>query len=77
MTEDGLKVATLPVHEVTEGEPIEIWVDRRGRVVVRARNECGNAYTDVDLFDLLEWARGNENLENIRIPPLPTPQPSQ
>lgn len=52
------KVATLPsVREYTEGEPVELWVGTNGRVVLRAWNECRNNYTDVDLFDLLDWCR--------------------
>jgi hypothetical protein len=28
-------------------------------VVVRAYNECGNRYTDVDLLGLIEWSRSH------------------
>jgi hypothetical protein len=55
---DEFKVATLDgVREYGEGEPVELWVNRYGRVVVRARNECGNNFTEVDLADLLDWSR--------------------
>lgn len=53
------KIATLAdVREITEGEPVELWMSDTGRVVVRAYNECGNNYTEVDLVDLLSWSRG-------------------
>jgi hypothetical protein len=53
------KLATLVgVREHSEGSPVELWLNRSGRVVVRAFNECGNNYTEVDLFDLLSWAEG-------------------
>lgn len=52
-----MRIATLPVREYTEGEKVELWLGKSGRPVIRAFNECGNNYTDTDLFDLLEWAR--------------------
>jgi hypothetical protein len=53
------KLATLVgVREHSEGSAVELWLNRSGRVVVRAFNECGNNYTEVDLFDLLSWAKG-------------------
>jgi hypothetical protein len=52
------KLAVLPdVREYTEGETVELWLNRYGRVVIRAYNECGNNYTDVDLDGLLDWVR--------------------
>lgn len=52
------KVATLnEVRELTEGEPVELWVTETGRIVVRAFNECGNNYTEVDLLSVIEWSR--------------------
>lgn len=54
------KLATLDgVREHGEGSPVELWLNRSGRVVVRAFNECSNNCTDVDLLDLLNWASGN------------------
>ena len=56
----GAKLATLTnVRELTEGDPVEIWTDPVGRLVVRAFNECRNNFTDVDLTRLLAWAVGN------------------
>jgi hypothetical protein len=53
-----VKLATLPgVREYGDHEPVEIWLEENGRVVVRAYNECGNASTSVDLLDLLSWAK--------------------
>jgi hypothetical protein len=37
--------------------------DRTGsRLVVRAYNECGDNFTQVDLLDLLEWCERNRDL---------------
>lgn len=36
--------------------PVELWrCDRSGRLVVRAYNEAGCSYTEVDLWDLVGW----------------------
>lgn len=44
------------VREYAEGDPVELWRDdASGRLVIRARNECGNNSTYVDLLDLLDW----------------------
>jgi hypothetical protein len=51
-----IKIATLPVREYAEKMPVELWL-RDGRIVVRAYNEDGHNLTDVDLGDLLDWAR--------------------
>jgi hypothetical protein len=57
----AFKIATLTdIREENEGEPIELWFNRRGRVVVRAWNECGNNYTEVDLLRLVDWAKEND-----------------
>lgn len=54
-----MKLATLNgVREHTEGSLVELWLNRSGRVVIRAFNECDNNHTDVDLIDLLHWAQG-------------------
>lgn len=44
------------VREYVDREPVQL-VRRpsNSRVVVRAFNEGGNSYTDVDLMDLMEW----------------------
>jgi hypothetical protein len=61
LTKALTKLATLDaVRERTDGDPVELWLTGEGRVVIRAYNECGNAYTEVDLFDLLGAARGWE-----------------
>jgi hypothetical protein len=50
------KIANLiTVREHSEGDTVELWVNRNGRLVIRAFNECHNNHTDVDLADLLEW----------------------
>ena len=60
MTERRLtKLATLAdVPELTEGEPTELWLTAEGRVVVRAFNECRNAYTELDLLGVIAAAKG-------------------
>ena len=53
------KLATLDsVREITEGEPVELWLNDSGHVVVRAWNECGNAYTEIDAIALMGALRG-------------------
>jgi hypothetical protein len=71
------KIAVLAgVREHCEGMAVELWLGRSGRVVVRAYNECGNNCTDVDLMDLIAWAKGISNLQDVSdghsIPSLPT-----
>lgn len=46
------------VREYVEGSTVKL-VRRQPdrRLVVRAYNEGGNNYTDVDLFDLEDWLR--------------------
>jgi len=46
------------VREYIEGSTVQL-VRRQPdrRLVIRAYNEGGNSYTDVDLFDLLDWLR--------------------
>jgi hypothetical protein len=54
------------VREYMEGEEVELWLNARGRVVVRSFNECGNNHTDVDLGDVLDWARSGTAAEIIK-----------
>ena len=50
----SIKLATLSrVREYCEHEPVELWLSSTGRITIRAWNECGNNYTDIDLIDLL------------------------
>ena len=52
------KIATLEgVREHTEGMPVELWMLASGSVVVRAFNEGGFNYTNVDLAELLNWLK--------------------
>lgn len=60
MTE--FKIAVLDgVREYTECDPVELWVNEAGKVVLRSYNECRNNHTDVDLDDLLEWIRAGSS----------------
>lgn len=62
-----IKIATLPgVREYTEGAPVELWFNEDGRVVIRAWNECHNNYTEVDLFDIVEWMKTAPEILNDR-----------
>ena len=52
------KVASLPnVREWVEGLPVEVWVNRAGRLVLRALNEDGHNSTEIDVSDLIAWFR--------------------
>ncbi len=54
MDRPAFKLATLSgVREYAEGWDVELWRTRAGRLIVRSYNEGHNAYTDVDLLDLL------------------------
>ena len=58
------KIAVLPgVREYSEGEDVELWVNKNGRIVVRAYNEGRECSTDVDLFDLLSFVGVSENAQ--------------
>ena len=36
--------------------PVELWRDdHSGRLMVRAYNEAGYSYTEIDLWDLIAW----------------------
>jgi hypothetical protein len=68
MTEIKL-AALIGVREHTEKEQVELWLNESRRVVVRCYNECRNNYTDLDLSDLLNWARnGNAELTSLSAP---------
>jgi hypothetical protein len=55
-----IKLATLEgVREHTEHDLVELWLNKAGRIVVRAYNECHNNFTDVDLVELFDWAKGH------------------
>jgi len=50
------KIAIMDgVREHIEREPVELWLNSGGRTVVRAYNEGGNNFTEVDLVDIIEW----------------------
>lgn len=52
------QIATLAtVREWVEDMPVELWVNRGGRLVLRAYNECGHNSTEIDVFDLLDWLK--------------------
>lgn len=56
------QVAALPtVREWNEAMPVSLWINRAGRLVLKACNEDGHNSTEVDVFDLIEWfKRENE-----------------
>ena len=52
------QIANLPdVREWNEGMSVELWVNRAGRLVLRAYNEAGHNSTEIDVFDLLAWLK--------------------
>ena len=51
-----MKIAALPIRELQEKMPVELWYNGRGRLVIRAYGESGYVLTDLDLYDVLKWA---------------------
>lgn len=51
------KIAVLPVRELKEGYPVELWVNDKGRLVVRTYSVDRYGESDLDLFDLVAWVR--------------------
>lgn len=43
------------VREYGERATVELWRGETGRLVLRAYNECGNNYTEIDLWDVMDW----------------------
>ena len=72
---DGVKISNMDsVLEYTEGLPVELWINPKSyRLVIRAYNECGNNYTEVDLLSVLEWVKKGPELI---VPVLPEAGPS-
>lgn len=47
------KLVQLPcVREYAEGMPVELWINKNNRLVLRAYNEDGCNYTEVDVLDI-------------------------
>ncbi len=51
-----MKIAKLPITELQEGMPVELWYNGQGRLIIRAYGESGYVLTDLDLYDVLRWA---------------------
>lgn len=71
MRQDGIaparKITTLPdVREWNDGMPVELWINRSGRLVLRSYNEDGHNSTEVDVLDLLDWLESDNGLAIIR-----------
>ena len=65
-SEKAVKLAVLfGVREYSEHDQVELWLNETRRVVVRCHNECGNNYTELDLFDLLGWVRSGGLQEQV------------
>lgn len=47
------RIAILNVLEEAEGINVELWQNPAGRVFVRAYNDCGYRWTQIDLYALL------------------------
>ncbi len=54
-----IHLATLDVVERGEGINAELWANGEGRLYLRAYNECGHNYTDVELGPLMRALRGD------------------
>ena len=54
-----MKVILEGVNEYCEGMPVELAETSLGRLVIRAKNECGYNGTDVDLLELIAWLKKN------------------
>jgi len=51
------------VREYVEGSPVELVRDQEnGRLVIRAYNEGGNNFTEIDLYDLLAYLRSGPEM---------------
>lgn len=51
------KIAVLPIRELKEGYPVELWANDKGRLVVRTYSVDRYGESDLDLFDLVDWVR--------------------
>ena len=51
------KIAVLPIRELKEGSPVELWANDKGRLVVRTYSVDRYGESDLDLFDLVDWVR--------------------
>lgn len=51
------KIAVLPIRELKEGYPVELWANDKGRLVVRTYSVDRYGESDLDLFDLVAWVR--------------------
>jgi hypothetical protein len=57
------KVIMQGVREYCEDMEVTLQMQYKGtRLVINARNEGGYNSTEVDLLDLLDWVRANENI---------------
>lgn len=62
------------VREDGEGFPVLLRRDSKsGRLLIRAFNECGNNYTDVDFGDLVDWLQSGPNGRLLETQVAPTP----
>jgi hypothetical protein len=62
-TTSWISIPMEGVREHSEGLAVELLpYGAEGRLVIRAWNECGNNYTNVDLGDLIEWLRAGPRI---------------
>lgn len=59
-----MKIAKLPIREIQEGMPVELWYNGIGELVIRAYGESGYALIDLPLYDVLRWASSQMGVEN-------------
>lgn len=49
-----------------DDHPVELWRDgESGRLMVRAYNEAGYSYTEIDLWDLIGWLQSGQGKELV------------
>ena len=51
--------STKNIREYSEKRSVAITKHDNGRWIIKAWNECGDNYTEVDLQDVIDWAKVN------------------
>jgi hypothetical protein len=51
-----------------DAHPVELWRDQQsGRLVVRAYNDAGYSYTEIDLWDLIHWLQSGPRPDMVTL----------
>lgn len=59
------KLMELPVQEHKEGQPVELWLNEKRRLIIRTYSVDRYGEADLDLSDLIIWLRDHRK---IRVP---------